>query len=63
MLISFFHREFSHIFMDENGGQRQSQHVYVYLFVGCLNLILPRGKGEKRLQREERARSRFDTGF
>lgn len=57
----------SHISMQEKtslGGWGRScepPHVYLYLFVGCLNLLLPRGKG-KLLQREKRERSCFDTG-
>lgn len=39
----------------QNGGPKgdtESSLVYLYLFVGCLNFFLPRGK-QKRLQREE----------
>lgn len=44
-----------------NGGAKgdtESSLVYLYLFVGCLNFFLPRGK-QKRLQREERGRERL----
>lgn len=44
----------------KEGAQWASLLVYLDLFVGRLNLVLPRGKG-KRLQREEGERSRFNA--
>lgn len=59
----FQERNFSHLHKrieEQRGGHWGSSHVYPYLFVGCLNLVLPRGKG-KRLQREKGERTCFNA--
>lgn len=38
-------------------GDNESSLVHLYLFVGCLNFVLPRGK-QKCFQREERQRGK-----